>query len=304
VPTNGIELNVAEIGQGPLVFLLHGFPESWVSWAPQIKFLVNRGYRVVAPELRGYGDSDAPQAWEAYDTVELTADVVGLLDAYGEDQGLIIGHDWGCIVGWNTAWLHPDRVKGVGGLSVPWFGRGSVSPIRAFEQQFGDKYFYILDFQRHALDEQLDADIAESVHRMLAGRMDMMFQPGDSRRFLDRISIPAQRPDYLDQAFLDYVASRYQRHGFRPCLNWYRNMHRNWERTASMPDNLIKPPAMYLAGKKDWTVSYADMIGLDQASMFSDLRISEVIDAGHWLMQETPEWVNHHILAFLEGLAH
>ncbi|MFC6632016.1 alpha/beta fold hydrolase [Microbulbifer taiwanensis] len=155
---NGIHLNLAEAGEGPPVFLLHGFPECWASWGPQIKFLVDKGYKVVAPDMRGYGDSDAPEDVAAYDTVELAADVIGLLDAYDQQQGVIIGHDWGCIVAWHTAWLHPERIKGVGGLSVPWFGRGQTDTLSALKRQMGDNYFYIIDFQKAAAHEALNRD--------------------------------------------------------------------------------------------------------------------------------------------------
>jgi pimeloyl-ACP methyl ester carboxylesterase len=122
ITTNGIELNVFEAGSGPLVFLLHGFPECWASWGPQITHLVDRGYRVVAPEMRGYGGSDAPENVEAYDTLELAADVAGLIDAYGGEPAVVIGHDWGCIVAWHVAWLYPEKLAGylLNTILVPW----------------------------------------------------------------------------------------------------------------------------------------------------------------------------------------
>ena len=304
VATNGIHLNVAEAGEGPLVFLLHGFPESWASWGPQIRFLVDRGYRVVAPEMRGYGDSDAPADVSAYDTVELAADVIGLLDAYGQQQGVIIGHDWGCIVAWHTAWLHPDRIKGVGGLSVPWFGRGQTDTLSALKRQMGDNYFYIIDFQNAAAHEALNRDKTRSLEGILTGRFELLGQEADDRGLLERITLPDERPDYMPQDFLDYIIGRYQRHGFEPPLNWYRNFARTWQRTAAQADNTITVPAMYLTGSKDWTNLYAQGIGLDMHKQCSDLRIGEVIEAGHWLGQEKPEWVNEKIAEFLASIGH
>ncbi|WP_193164750.1 alpha/beta fold hydrolase [Microbulbifer hainanensis] len=304
VATNGIHLNVAEAGAGPLVFLLHGFPECWASWGPQIKFLVDRGYKVVAPEMRGYGDSDAPEDIAAYDTVELAADVIGLLDAYDQEQGVIIGHDWGCIVAWHTAWLHPERIKGVGGLSVPWFGRGQTDTLSALKRQMGDNYFYIIDFQNAAAHEALNRDKTRSLEGILTGRFELLGQEADDRGLLERITLPDEPPEYMPRDFLDYIISRYQRHGFEPPLNWYRNFARTWQRTAAQTDNTITVPAMYLTGSKDWTNLYAQGIGLDMHTQCSDLRINEVIEAGHWLGQEKPEWVNGKIAEFLASIGH
>ncbi|SHE75501.1 Pimeloyl-ACP methyl ester carboxylesterase [Microbulbifer donghaiensis] len=304
IATNGIHLNVAEAGDGPLVFLLHGFPECWASWGPQIKFLVDQGYRVVAPEMRGYGDSDAPEDITAYDTVELAADVIGLLDAYDQERGVIIGHDWGCIVAWHTAWLHPERIKGVGGLSVPWFGRGQTDTLSALKRQMGDNYFYIIDFQNAAAHEALNRDKGKSLEAILTGHFDLLGQKAGDQGLLERITMPARRPDYMPQDFLDYITSRYQRHGFEPVLNWYRNFERTWQRTADRDGHTITVPAMYLTGSKDWTNRYADSIGLDMHERCSDLRINEVIKAGHWLGQEEPELVNRKIAEFLALIGH
>ncbi len=307
VPTNGIELNVAEAGQGPVVFLLHGFPEGWATWGPQIKFLVDKGYKVVAPEMRGFGDSDAPESVEAYDTLELAADVAGLVDAYreemGEEKGVVIGHDWGCIVAWYTAWLHPEKIKGIGGLSVPWFGRGEIHFLDALKGLMGDKYFYIVDFQRDAIDEQLNADHHETLTHFLTGEMDLLAMEHGDMPVLERISLPESAPDYMPQDFLDYTTSRYSRHGFRPSLNWYRNFERTWERTAGRSD-VIEPPAMFLAGSKDWPQIFAKNIGLDLNLLFKDLRINAEVEAGHWLGQEKADWANEHIAEFLKGLGH
>ncbi|MGL6160197.1 alpha/beta fold hydrolase [Microbulbifer sp.] len=304
VPANGINLNVAEAGEGPPVFLLHGFPECWANWGPQIKFLVERGYKVVAPEMRGYGDSDAPKDIAAYDTVELAADVIGLLDAYDQQQGVIIGHDWGCIVAWYTAWLHPDRIKGVGGLSIPWFGRGQTDTLSALRRQMGDNYFYIIDFQNAAAHEALNRDIPFSLEKILTGHFDVLQQDGGNAGLLERITLPEKRPDYMPQDFLDYIASRYQRHGFEPPLNWYRNFERTWQRTASQKDNTITVPAMYLTGSKDWPHRYAESIGLDMHRQCGDLRLCEVTKAGHWIGLEVPEWVNGKIAEFLASIGH
>ena len=131
VETNGIRMHLAEEGEGPLVVLLHGFPESWYSWRHQLQALAEAGYHAVAPDQRGYGQTDRPAEIEKYTQLHLVGDVIGLLDALGEEQAVVVGHDWGAPVAWNTALLRPDRVRGVVGLSVPYCPRGPVSMLTA-----------------------------------------------------------------------------------------------------------------------------------------------------------------------------
>jgi len=301
--TNGIELNVFEAGSGPLILLLHGFPECWASWGPQISYLLDKGYHVVVPEMRGYGESDAPADIAAYDTVELAADVAGLIDTYNQGPAIVIGHDWGCIVAWHTAWLHPEKLFGVGGLSVPWFGRGEMHMLNLIETMFPDNYFYITDFQRQETTQQFDKNTRDALTRMMVGEMAILNQPADGRSFLERIDMPAEQPAFMPNEFLDYLISRYQTHGFGPPHNWYRNFQRTFERTAANVDDVIKVPAMYLSGTQEWTVELARTLQLDEYEKFSDLRVTGMIEAGHWLGQEAPEWVNDKLGEFLQSIA-
>ena len=301
--TNGIELNVFEAGSGPLILLLHGFPECWASWGPQISYLLDKGYHVVVPEMRGYGESDAPADIAAYDTVELAADVAGLIDTYNQGPAIVIGHDWGCIVAWHTAWLHPEKLVGVAGLSVPWFGRGEIHMLNLIETMFPDNYFYISDFQRQETTQRFDRDHRAALTRIMVGEMDILNQPADSQSFLERIEMPAEQPAFMPNDFLDYLVSRYQEHGFGPPHNWYRNFQRTFERTAANVDDVIKVPAMYLSGTQEWTVELARILQLDEYEKFSDLRVTGMIEAGHWLGQEAPEWVNDKLGEFLQSIA-
>lgn len=302
IPTNGIELNVFEAGSGPLILLLHGFPECWASWGPQITYLLDRGYHVVVPEMRGYGDSDAPAAVTAYDTVELAADVAGLIEAYGSEPALVIGHDWGCIVAWHVAWLHPGKLVGIGGLSVPWFGRGEMTTLDLITSLYPDDYFYISDFQRPETTELFDRDHREALTRVMLGQMDMLGQPADERNFLERINMPDMPVDFMPQDFIEYLLSRYRCHGFGPPHNWYRNFQRTFERTAGQTADVITVPAMYLTGTDEWTVELARSLGMDELALFSDLRVTGCADAGHWLGQEKPEWVNRKLGEFLASI--
>lgn len=298
VPTNGIELNVFEAGEGPLVLLAHGFPEGWASWAPQIKHLVSAGYKVAVPEMRGYGASDAPSDVKAYDTLELAADMAGLIDAYGDAPALLIGHDWGCVVAWHTALLYPEKLAGVAGLCVPWLGRGDAPLLETFQSALPGKYFYIDEFQQQRATWKLEKDLAHTLYTTLCGYMDVLDQPDDGRSFLQRAEMPDQQPSYMPQEFLDYLTSRYQMHGFGPPLNWYRNFERTFERLKGV-DEVIRVPAMFLTTSQEWTNQFVELAGIDDTAMFADLKIRAEIDGGHWLGQEHPDWVNGKIAEFI-----
>ncbi|MFC9332146.1 alpha/beta fold hydrolase, partial [Kitasatospora sp. NPDC057015] len=165
VETNGIRMHVAEQGEGPLVVLLHGFPETWYSWRHQFSALVAAGYRVVAPDQRGYGRTDRPEAVEQYSQLHLVGDVVGLLDALGEEQAVLVGHDWGSQVAWNTALLRPDRVRGVVSLGLPYFPRGPMSAVAGMTHALGPGFYMNYLQQPGVADAELARDARASVLR-------------------------------------------------------------------------------------------------------------------------------------------
>ena len=159
IETNGIRVRTAEQGEGPLVLLLHGFPESWYSSRHQLPALAEAGFHVVAPDLRGYGGSDAPPEIEDYNVLQLTADAVGIVDALGEQTAVVVGHDWGAGVAWQSALLHPDRFRAVASLSVPYGGRAPRPRLEQTKEAFGDNFFYQLYFQEPGVAEgEFDAD--------------------------------------------------------------------------------------------------------------------------------------------------
>ena len=167
IDTNGIRMHIAEQGSGPLVVLLHGFPESWYSWRHQLQALADAGYHAVAPDQRGYGQSDRPVDIQKYTQLHLVGDVIGLLDALGEEQAVVAGHDWGAPVAWTTALMRPDRVRGVVGLSVPYLPRGPVSLLAAVRAALGDR-FYISYFQQVGVaDAELARDVRATMRRLL-----------------------------------------------------------------------------------------------------------------------------------------
>ncbi|HEY2733759.1 MAG TPA: alpha/beta hydrolase, partial [Polyangiales bacterium] len=258
IETNGIRLHIAEQGKGPLVLLLHGFPESWYSWRHQLPALADAGYHAVAPDLRGYGDSDKPHEIEAYDTVELAADIAGLISALGERSAVVVGHDWGAPVAWHSALLHPDRVRAVVGMSVPHAARSKHPPLARLRELFKDVFFYMIYFQDEGVAErELEADVRASLRKFYLSaegevRTGRAFATHPkSAKLLDTLFDDGRSPSCMTEQDLDYFTSQFEKSGFRGPLNFYRNFDRNWERTAPLQDAKITQPALFIAGKLD-----------------------------------------------------
>jgi len=313
IRANGIQLRIAEEGQGPLVVLLHGWPESWYSWRHQLRALADAGYHAVAPDMRGYGESDKPLEVAAYDIHHLTADIVGILDALGERTAVVVGHDWGAIVAWHCLLLHPDRFTAVVGMSVPFFGRPVVSPIESLRQAFGENFFYILYFQESdAAEAEFDADPGALLRRAYISPGVPLDPPPitDRRRiaggFVGRRGIPRELPRWLTQADLDYYIEQFTAAGFRGGINYYRNIHRNWETTTQLAGAKIDKPTLFIAGDQDVVIAKAtaDQLTARMSPALTDLRgVLLIPDTGHWVQQERPAETNAAILEFLKGLS-
>ena len=290
VETNGVALRVIEAGErgAPLVVLAHGFPELAYSWRHQIPALARAGYHVLAPDQRGYGGSSRPDAVEDYDIHALTGDLVALLDSEvggRVDQAVFIGHDWGAMVVWHAALLHPERVRAVAGLSVPPIPRARSRPTQRWREKFGDD-FYMLRFQEPGLaDAEMEADVAATMRGMFAGLID-----GD-----------ALLPDWISADEFDYYVTEFGRTGFTGALNWYRNYDRNWESTPQLTGAQTNAPALFIGGT-------ADPVG----PTMNPARAREVVagpytekwidGAGHWVQQERPDEINRILLAFLRDV--
>ena len=313
VETNGIRMHIAEAGEGPLVVMCHGFPESWYSWRHQLTALAEAGFHAVAPDQRGYGQTDAPEAIEAYTQLHLVGDIVGLLDALDAEQAAIAGHDWGAPVAWNASVLRPDRFRGVIGLSVPhnaW--AGSIPPTEGMKRRFGDRFFYQLYFQEPGKAEaELEADVRRSM-RMLLYSASGDSPPGGglgslpkTATFLEGLSDPgADLPAWLREADLDFFTAEFERAGFRGGLNWYRNIDRNWELMAAFNGKKVTPPSLFVTGDRDLVVAMAGDGFLERLRESApNLRDAVMLPGvGHWTQQEAPEAVNEAMIAFLRGL--
>lgn len=312
VEVNGLALHLAEAGpaDGPVVLLLHGFPECWYSWRHQLRDLAAAGFHVVAPDQRGYGGSDAPEAIDDYTVLHLVGDAIGVLDAVGADRAVVVGHDWGAPVAWHTALLRPDRVRGVAALSVPHLPRPSAPPTVGMARRFGAG-FYQLYFQEPGVaDAELGADPRATFRRLLSATSGggastgLVVPPGGG--FLDTLPEPARLPDWLTEHDLDVYVDAYRPRGFTGGLNWYRNLDRNWALTAAWAGATITPPALYLAGDQDLVVAGVPFDGLVATLRRSvvDLRSAVSLPGcGHWTQQERPEQVTAAILDFAADLA-
>ena len=253
IATNGIQLNITEQGEGPLVLMLHGFPESWYSWRHQFAPLAAAGYHAVAPDMRGYGKSDRPAAIDAYNQVEVVNDIIGLIPALGYQTAIVIGHDWGAPTAWSCALHHPDRVTAVGALSVPFTPRAERAPMATMRQMFKDMFFYQLYFQEPGVAEaEFERDIRLALRKFLylgSGDADLSGlqpKPADADLLSDLPS-PAVLPDWLSEADLDFYAAEFTASGMRGPLNYYRNHDLTWARTEGAPTS-IRQPAMFVAG--------------------------------------------------------
>jgi pimeloyl-ACP methyl ester carboxylesterase len=310
VDTNGVRLRVTEAGErgAPVVVLAHGFPELAYSWRHQIPALADAGYHVLAPDQRGYGESSKPQAVDAYDVAELSADLVGLLDDVGAERAVIVGHDFGAVVAWAAPLLHPDRFSAVAGLSLPPVPRPRVPTTQAFRKVFGDNFFYILYFQEPGpADAELSRDPATTFRRLMGLQSGgdeadalRMLAPGPEG-FIDRIPEPGGPPPWLSEAEFAHYVDVFTETGFTGPLNWYRCFDRNWELTASTPAPTIAVPALFIGGTADATLAYTprDRVGEVVTGGYREVLID---GAGHWLMEERPDAVTAALLDFLSGL--
>jgi pimeloyl-ACP methyl ester carboxylesterase len=304
IQAGSLSMHIAEAGEGPLVLLLHGFPESWYSWRHQLTALAAAGYHAVAPDQRGYGETDAPADAGEYTMLHLTGDVIALMDALGEEQAVVAGHDWGAPVAWHTALFRPDRVRGVVGLSVPYRPRGSAPPIATLRQHLGDGFYMVYFQQPGVADAELSRDPATTFRRVLcslAGEGTPMTLIPRGGGFLDAAVEPDDLPGWLTQQDIDTYVAQYAGNGFTGPLNWYRNLDRNWELTGAWQHAPIGVPSLFVAGEKDPVLGFISPDGI--ASALPGLTRSVILPGcGHWTQQERPAEVTAAMIAFLRGL--
>jgi pimeloyl-ACP methyl ester carboxylesterase len=317
VEANGLRIHVAEQGKGPVVLLCHGFPETSHSWRHQLSALAGAGFHAVAPDMRGYGETDSPHAIDQYTLLHLVGDMVGLLDGLEVETAVIVGHDWGAPVAWHAALLRPDRFRGVVGLSVPYMPRGQVYPSTILPRT-EDSIFYQEYFQAPGIAEaELERDVRFTVRSSLYSASGdapvpeiaavkggaLMVSP--KAGFLGGMINPACLPAWISEAEADVYVQQFSRSGYRGGLNWYRNISRNRELLAAFDDLKIDVPALFIVGARDVVLAFEGM-----QSVITDLPRSVPLlqqtivlpGCGHWTQQERPEEVNSAILKFLKSL--
>lgn len=311
VTANNIHMRYAEIGSGPLVLFCHGWPESWYSWRHQLVAVSAAGFRCVAPDMRGYGGTEAPEPIDQYTLLHLVGDMAELTKALGESRAFIVGHDWGAPVAWHAALWRPDLFPAVCAMSVPYAPPGYIDILTALDK-LGIHDFYLQYFQKPGVPEaELQQDIKGALRRLYYTASGDFTEQGKgfarlpAGTLLGNTADPTTLPAWLQSADLDYYAQEFARAGFRGGLNWYRNLRRNWELAAPWRGQPIRQPSLFIAGSRDGVLKFpAAQAQLDAyPKTLPGLRGSHIIDgAGHWVQQERSDEVNRLLIAFLKGL--
>jgi pimeloyl-ACP methyl ester carboxylesterase len=310
---NGIELVVHECGEGSPLVLCHGFPESAYSWRHQMEPLAGAGYHVMAPDQRGYGHTTSPRDVDAYGIGHLCDDLLAMLDEHGYEQATFVGHDWGAFIVWQMAQLHPERVKAVIGVSVP-FSIWPMQPIPLLKQLMGDKFFYMTYFQEVGpAERELEADVRASMTKVLwsasGGAYDSLavLQPlddGPGVGFLTQmLDMPTPLPSWITQADIDHYVAEFEHSGFFGPISYYRNLDANWFATKDLAPSRLTMPSAFIGGSKDFVVTRSQPIIDAMSSVLPDYRGTVLIDgAGHWTQQEKPDEFNAALLELLASM--
>jgi pimeloyl-ACP methyl ester carboxylesterase len=341
VKTNGQSLKYVEAGHGPLVLLLHGFPECWYSWRHQLPALAEAGYRAVALDLRGYGGSSKHSSVADYAITELVADCSGVVEALGDSTAVVVGHDWGAPIAWTAALIEPDRFHAVAGLSVPFAGRGLVGlpgdpfgevrpSARARELAGPDRLFYHEYFN---LEGSAEGEATQDLRKWLTG---MLYSFSASRPMPDSLSgadltslpdaaiegllreamcvergaglvslmqFPEALPEWLTEQDLDLYVGEFGNGGLTAPLNYYRCLDRDWELLERHQYATIDVPSLFIGGDRDIVTIWTREARERASEALTDPRDNVIIpDCGHWIQQERPEETNAALLGFLDGL--
>ena len=312
VPNGKIILNVAVEGSGPLILFVHGWPELWYSWRHQLKYFSECGYTVAAMDVRGYGKSSKPKEIPAYTIKELTSDVAAVIDSLSDQGAILIGHDWGAPIVWNTALLYPDHVNAVAGLSVPYVPGGDTAFIDRAEELYSDRFFYQIYFQEEGIAEsELENDIPASLRKIYyalsadAPADDWLKFKQKEASLLDGMTDPQPFPDWLTPDDLHIYSQAFEAGGFTGPLNRYRAQRIDIDELVAIRGKKIAQPSFFIGGAKDAVrhfVSGFDMYA-DPGFACSNFRGSTIIEnAGHWVQQEAPRETNEAIDLFLKSL--
>jgi pimeloyl-ACP methyl ester carboxylesterase len=315
IETNGVRLRAAVEGAGPLVVMVHGFPESWYSWRHQMGPIAQAGFTACAIDVRGYGGSDKPPAVADYSLEQITGDVAGVIEALSEDgTGVLIGHDWGAPIVWNTALTRPGQVRAVAGLSVPYTGVPSFNFLDLIKMAFTDKgrFFYQVYFQDEGVAEaEMEADARDALRRFyyaISGDAPDGTWPVDKAHgapLLEGLVDPQPFPAWLSEADLDYFTAEFEASGFRGPINRYRNWARDFTWLQGFKDRSLDQPSLFIGGERDLVLKM--LPGVDPLAVMSPhlsgLQGAHILPGcGHWTQQERPEEVTRLLVDWLKAL--
>jgi pimeloyl-ACP methyl ester carboxylesterase len=310
VEANGIRLHVAEQGEGPLVILCHGFPECWYSWRHQLPALAKAGFRVVAPDLRGYGRSDRPEEVENYTILHDLGDIVGLVEALGAEQAVVAGHDVGATIAWQAALLRPDRFRGVIALSPPFRSRafGGAVPPTTLMPRTKDAVFYQLFLQtpeaQTALERDLRLTFRSQFYSLSGDRPPGAGFPGGMIPLKGgALTDPPSLPVWVTDSDIDIYVDEFTRSGWRGPLSWWRNIDRSWELMAAFAGAAVTVPALYIAGDRDFVAGVFQDDIAKQSTLVPKLRPAIMLaGCGHWTQQERASEVSAAMIDFVRSL--
>ncbi|XVF05016.1 hypothetical protein REPUB_Repub05bG0134900 [Reevesia pubescens] len=307
VKVNGINMHIAEKGQGPLILFLHGFPELWYSWRHQIIALSALGYRAVAPDLRGYGDTDAPDSVSTYSCFHIVGDLIELLNAIAPDQEkvFVVGHDWGASIAWSLCLFRPDKVKALLNMSVPYmsFSR-QIKPLDAWRAFYGDDY-YMCRFQEPGVIEAEFAEIGTErvIKEFLTYRVPGPVLLTKGKLFGHSTDTPITLPSWLSEEEVNYYVTKFDKKGFTGGINYYRNINRNWELSAPWVGCEIEVATKFIVGDEDLVYhmpgvkEYIDTGGFKKnVPLLEEVVVMEGV--GHFINMEKPDDINNHIYGF------
>ena len=321
VESNGINIRLAMMGEGPLVIFCHGWPESWYSYRYQLPAVADAGFKAVAYDVRGYGESDKPHEIEAYTMRNMTNDVVGIIDALGYDTAITIGHDWGGPIALNTAALNEDRISATGTLSVPFTGRGPMPTLDLWKEIYKDRFFYQLYFQKEGVaEEEFESDLSRALFMTDTnsdGRgMKFNFEKSQSgsvpektkdSTFLEGMEMFEDFPNWFTKEDLDYFVSQFEISGLRGPFNRYRAQNIDWHEIPELEEKILEQPAFFITGTLDPVNFFvpSDQSLTDRIKPnYKNLLFAEELEGiGHWTQQEAPEEVNSFIIDFLNRVS-
>ena len=310
VKSGDCTIRVAVEGSGPLVLLVHGFPESWSSWRHQMGPIAAAGFAAAALDVRGYGGSSRPHPVEAYAMQEIVGDLQAIADKLGGGKAILVGRDWGAPIVWSAAQADPGRFTAVCGMSIPHLGGGQQPAIDMFRKIFTDNgvFFYMVYFQDEGVAErELEADPRTSLRKLYYAWSAQGVWPLDKKvgeGVLERLVDPLVFPEWMEPQQLDYLTAEFKASGFRGPLNRYRNFHRDFEWGRPFQGKKIAQPALFMAGEHDGGPKmFGPGVQDRMRAAFDDLRGFHVIPgAGHWNQEENPEATNRVLLGWLKGL--